>query len=154
MTEEEKKTKQKKKKHHDGDETKGEVVNADVTDDHPNEGNVLVEMQQKGDTVERATPVNNNTDNKTNHSEVSTLNAYYGNFKGFLATVSLILNSGLMVYAHLGLSAVVLSSRPPIPAGSTSPTSPPLGGLCNENDLIIWQDKGGQVNRRDRKSVV
>lgn len=154
MTEEEKKTKKKKKKkakQHHGDKKKKKESKAhdeDVTEDRQDEENGNVETQQQdkeiaethADLLEKVAPTSSS-------KEISSLNAYYGNFKGFLATVSLILNSGLMVYAHVGLSAVVLSSQPPIPAGSTSPTSPPLGGLCNENDLIIWRDQGGQVNR-------
>ncbi|KAG7344185.1 paraquat-inducible protein A domain containing protein [Nitzschia inconspicua] len=141
---EEKKKKAKKKRHDDVTNKGVDVINADATKDHPvsdEEDGSKADIQQNVDTTERIDPVKNST------NEVSTLNAYYGNFKGFLATVSMILNAGLMVYAHVGLSAVVLSSRPPVPAVSTTPTSPPLGGLCNENDLSIWQEEGGQVNR-------
>ena len=41
------------------------------------------------------------------------INSYYGHKIGFYQTLSLVLNAGLMLYAHLGLSAVIYSSRDP-----------------------------------------
>ena len=41
------------------------------------------------------------------------INSYYGHKIGFYQTLSLILNACLMLYAHLGLSAVIYSSRDP-----------------------------------------
>ena len=43
----------------------------------------------------------------------SSLNSYYGNWIGFLQSFSLLLNAGMMVYAHVGLSGVVYSSQDP-----------------------------------------
>ena len=115
------------------------------------------EVPANNDKIRTSTTpaTSNNKTTNNNKNEVSNLNAYYGNTKGFLATVSLILNAGLMVYAHVGLSAVVLSSQPPIrtngsSSAATSPPSlqPPGGNtLCNSNDLMIWEDRGGKETR-------
>jgi hypothetical protein len=41
------------------------------------------------------------------------INSYYGHKVGALHTISLVLSVGLILYAHIGLSAVILSSRDP-----------------------------------------
>jgi hypothetical protein len=41
------------------------------------------------------------------------INSYYGHKVGSLHTISLVLSVGLILYAHIGLSAVILSSRDP-----------------------------------------
>jgi hypothetical protein len=90
----------------------------------------------------------------------SSLNKIYGSTKGAIATFSLILNAGVMIYAHLGLSAVVMSNQPPIPEVNPNPTLPPtppggdnsttggggFTGACNEDDYVIWLT-GGELNR-------
>mmetsp|Transcript_346 Transcript_346/g.745 ORF Transcript_346/g.745 Transcript_346/m.745 type:complete len:594 (+) Transcript_346:121-1902(+) len=93
------------------------------------------------------------------------LNCYYGHKIGFLQSLSLLLNAGLMIYAHVGLSAVIFSSRDPsitsitsndvdttnvandnsIDAVSNGTAS--SNGKCNEEDLEIWISTGGEVNR-------
>lgn len=98
--------------------------------------------------VEAVHAADQDDDPSDNNNEKSNLNGYYGNIKGLLATFSLLCNAGLMVYAHVGLSAVVLSSQAAIsddfpPNNSTTNAT----GLCNANDLIIWEQEGGKVNR-------
>lgn len=99
------------------------------------------------------------------------INSYYGHKIGFYQTLSLILNAGLMIYAHLGLSAVIYSSRDPsitaagLGAGATKEEnnggSSSGGGAevasnstvetavatCNEQDVEIWIQSGGESTR-------
>ncbi|KAL7467702.1 hypothetical protein ACHAXS_011451 [Conticribra weissflogii] len=92
------------------------------------------------------------------------LNCYYGHKIGFLQSLSLLLNAGLMIYAHVGLSAVIFSSRDPSITSNTSnkiaTTSGDekpidtvnnetelINGKCNEEDLEIWISTMGEVNR-------
>ena len=78
-------------------------------------------MEEKGgDNALNGSHCNNDVSPKKSthdtHSSPSTkrnINSYYGHKIGFLQTLSLTLNAGLMIYAHLGLSAVILSSRDP-----------------------------------------
>eukprot|EP00985_Skeletonema_marinoi_P006241 scaffold2709_cov215-Skeletonema_marinoi.AAC.2 len=92
------------------------------------------------------------------------INSYYGHKIGFYQTLSLLLNAGLMLYAHLGLSAVIYSSRDP---SITALDSAALGGdtdeggtdtnnmtnstaatiMCNEQDIDLWTESGGESNR-------
>lgn len=105
-------------------------------------------------------------------ASTTTLNGYYGNKVGFLQTFSLVLNAGLMIYAHVGLSAKVFSSQPPLTEEDTAPianddaafnftTFPPIStnstdadgeviqltGRCNLDDYNIWINESGQINR-------
>jgi hypothetical protein len=50
---------------------------------------------------------------KNTQQKYRNINSYYGHKIGFYQTLSLVLNAGLMLYAHLGLSAVIYSSRDP-----------------------------------------
>lgn len=93
------------------------------------------------------------------------LNCYYGHKIGFLQSLSLLLNAGLMIYAHVGLSAVIFSSRDPSitsnasnnidttygandnPIDALSNSTASSNGKCNEEDLEIWISTGGEVNR-------
>ena len=91
------------------------------------------------------------------------LNSYYGHRIGFYQTLSLILNAGLMVYAHVGLSAVILSSRDPSASsksvnfvgGENDSANGTAGigngtaveGKCNEQDVELWIANGGQATR-------
>lgn len=87
------------------------------------------------------------------------INSYYGHKIGFLQTLSLVLNAGLMVYAHVGLSAVIFSSRDPSITSSgaksnsnnndiNTPTNDTHAeGLCNEQDVEIWIASGGETSR-------
>eukprot|EP00984_Skeletonema_dohrnii_P026954 scaffold16385_cov73-Skeletonema_dohrnii-CCMP3373.AAC.1 len=90
------------------------------------------------------------------------INSYYGHKIGFYQTLSLLLNAGLMLYAHLGLSAVIYSSRDP---SITALDSAALDGaadeggtdtnnmtnstaaMCNEQDIDLWTESGGESNR-------
>lgn len=97
----------------------------------------------------------------------SSLNSHYGHKIGFLSTFSLILNAGVMIYAHLGTSAVIVSSQEPltpVPTLSPSvsmapvpivvdeeeggaPVEPPEPvGNCDDNDFEIWRT-GGKNDR-------
>ena len=74
------------------------------------------------------------------------INSYYGCKVGLLQTTSLVLNTGLMLYAHLGLSGVVLSSLNPSITSSNSENtiSDKNTTSCNEQDKEIWTKNGGQ----------
>mmetsp|Transcript_25141 Transcript_25141/g.37153 ORF Transcript_25141/g.37153 Transcript_25141/m.37153 type:complete len:605 (+) Transcript_25141:126-1940(+) len=92
---------------------------------------------------------------KVQDTDRRNLNSHYGNVTGFLQTLSLILNVGLMVYAHLGLSGVVYSSQPPLAqlsesvASDSDDSSGSIGGdnstsVCTEADAQNWITLGGQ----------
>jgi hypothetical protein len=66
-------------------------------------------QQHGGDEEDGATKKKNNEQQKKKRN----INSYYGHKIGFYQTLSLVLNAGLMLYAHLGLSAVIYSSRDP-----------------------------------------
>eukprot|EP00594_Rhizosolenia_setigera_P006029 CAMPEP_0178949476 /NCGR_PEP_ID=MMETSP0789-20121207/6072_1 /TAXON_ID=3005 /ORGANISM="Rhizosolenia setigera, Strain CCMP 1694" /LENGTH=419 /DNA_ID=CAMNT_0020630003 /DNA_START=182 /DNA_END=1438 /DNA_ORIENTATION=+ len=97
----------------------------------------------------------------------SSLNSHYGHKIGFLSTFSLILNAGVMIYAHLGTSAVIVSSQEPLtpvptlsPSVSMAPVPivvdeeeggapvelPEPVGNCDDNDFEIWRT-GGKNDR-------
>lgn len=81
------------------------------------------------------------------------INSYYdGDQKvGFYQTLSLILNAGLMLYAHLGLSAVIYSSRDPnitaVNNYNRRTAETEGGGTCNEQDTQNWIQNGGEATR-------
>mmetsp|Transcript_43887 Transcript_43887/g.78764 ORF Transcript_43887/g.78764 Transcript_43887/m.78764 type:complete len:574 (-) Transcript_43887:175-1896(-) len=74
------------------------------------------------------------------------INSYYGCKVGLLQTTSLVLNTGLMIYAHIGLSGVVLSSFNPSITSSNSENTVSDFNItsCNEQDEEIWSKNGGQ----------
>lgn len=86
------------------------------------------------------------------------LNAVYGHGVGFLQSLSLFLNASLMVYAHMGLSAVILSNQkltqnaavgvPPAAAslGDNNSSAFVPTDMCTEYDHQIWKTRG-LVNR-------
>ena len=88
---------------------------------------------------------------------------------GSLQSLSLLLNAGLMIYAHVGLSGVFVSNQPRIPSSTTTTTtnnnnnnnnytnnnnnnntttigntSIPLNGSCTSTDLQLWNTGGWQ----------
>lgn len=73
------------------------------------------------------------------------INQYFGHKIGLLHMLSLALNAGLMVYAHVGLSAVIFSSQDP--ASTTLPTIPgdnnTATGQCSAADLTNYLALGG-----------
>jgi hypothetical protein len=91
----------------------------------------------------------------------SSLNSIYGTRIGLLQSLSMILNTGLMIYSHVGLSAVFLSNQqrisdavsastnnnPSSNNSSTSNSSLNLTGICNEADYAIWDKGGGALNK-------
>mmetsp|Transcript_7525 Transcript_7525/g.13201 ORF Transcript_7525/g.13201 Transcript_7525/m.13201 type:complete len:677 (-) Transcript_7525:1979-4009(-) len=144
--------KKHKKKHKKGNKTEAETEYKE-----PKVASGVVDYIVDNDEENGVSNVTKNSDNADANKEenqLTSLHRYYGSRKGFFATLSMILNAGLMVYAHVGLSAVVLSSRPPISGEQTAPagTTPPITGdnftgLCDDQDLMIWEDQGGRVNR-------
>lgn len=73
-----------------------------------------------------------------NHSLISVSSIDLCHHKvGISQTVSLILNAGLMLYAHLGLSGVIMTSLDPKTVVSES-TVNNTADNCNENDEDIW----------------
>jgi hypothetical protein len=110
----------------------------------------------QGETAEQLASIT------TTPQKYRNINSYYGHKIGFYQTLSLLLNAGLMLYAHLGLSAVIYSSRDP---SITALDSAALGGdtdeggtdtnnmtnstaaICNEQDIELWTDSGGESNR-------
>mmetsp|Transcript_40149 Transcript_40149/g.84327 ORF Transcript_40149/g.84327 Transcript_40149/m.84327 type:complete len:265 (+) Transcript_40149:101-895(+) len=85
------------------------------------------------------------------------INSYYGHKIGFLQTLSLTLNAGLMVYAHVGLSAVILSSQDPsLTSSAEAAETNDASNLmlsnsnetkCNAQDLELWIKNGGEASR-------
>ncbi|KAL7544644.1 hypothetical protein ACHAWF_008018 [Thalassiosira exigua] len=92
------------------------------------------------------------------------LNSYYGHKIGAYQTISLLLNAGLMLYAHLGLSAVILTSQDPTLTESASASAngdvndevpsqpPPPPGECSTRDREIWIADGGASKRPERSN--
>mmetsp|Transcript_35984 Transcript_35984/g.61382 ORF Transcript_35984/g.61382 Transcript_35984/m.61382 type:complete len:556 (-) Transcript_35984:93-1760(-) len=71
------------------------------------------------------------------------INSYYARKVGLLHTFSLLLNAGLMVYAHLGLSGVIFSSLDPSSTAPSGNTDNDIVSSCNEQDEEIWKANGG-----------
>jgi len=74
------------------------------------------------------------------------IDSYYERRVGLCQTVSLVLNAGLMLYAHIGLSGVVLSSVDFSVLSTISENN--IGNdsniaACNEQDEDIWTSNGG-----------
>ena len=97
-------------------------ISNNMDDDNDVENPSPPSMEEKGgDNALNGSLNNNDASDNDAHSSHSTtpsstkrnINSYYGHKIGFLQTLSLTLNAGLMIYAHLGLSAVILSSRDP-----------------------------------------
>mmetsp|Transcript_23068 Transcript_23068/g.34955 ORF Transcript_23068/g.34955 Transcript_23068/m.34955 type:complete len:602 (-) Transcript_23068:221-2026(-) len=109
-------------------------------------------------------------DSRTEETDRRNLNSHYGNFIGFLQTLSLILNAGLMVYAHIGLAGVVYSSQPTIAElsgalasdnyadsipdenngnSTESLTDHNTTFACDVADLQVWIDNGGKEKLGD-----
>ena len=93
-----------------------------MDNDNDDVENPSLPLEEKGgDNALNGSLNNNDASDNDAHSSHSTtpsstkrnINSYYGHKIGFLQTLSLTLNAGLMIYAHLGLSAVILSSRDP-----------------------------------------
>lgn len=95
------------------------------------------------------------------------INSYYGHKIGFLQTLSLTLNAGFMIYAHLGLSAVIFSSRDPSMTGTTASNTGNTNndaqvgvgggdgnntadGKCNAQDYQIWITEGAEDKLPER----
>jgi len=98
----------------------------------------------------------NSVDDEELPKKKQSINDHYGHQIGFYSTLSLILNAGLMIYAQVGLSGVVLSSLDPniaiIPSQetnnnntSTSNNSTTTGEKCNEQDNQIWRLNNGEA---------
>ncbi|CAJ1952002.1 unnamed protein product [Cylindrotheca closterium] len=78
------------------------------------------------------------------------INSYYGHKVGFWQSLSLILNAGLMVYAHIGLSGVIFTNQDPSAASGGSSDTPVIingTGVCTANDISIWNELGGEAMR-------
>ncbi|KAL3930198.1 MAG: hypothetical protein SGBAC_011866 [Bacillariaceae sp.] len=91
------------------------------------------------------------TTTTTTNSTKRNINSYYGHKIGFFQSLSLILNAGLMIYAHIGLSGVIFTNQDP------SATSGGGGdgiliisnetGVCSTQDVAIWTEAGGEEMR-------
>ena len=105
----------------------------------PTEPKSSKEREENGFAAEDAVAAVAAVDRPTN------INQYFGHKIGFLHMLSLALNAGLMVYAHVGLSAVIFSSQDP--ASTTLPTVPgdnnTATGQCSTADLTNYLALGG-----------
>lgn len=105
---------------------------------------------------------NDDADRRTDDNE--SLNAVYGNRIGIIQSLSLLLNAGLMVYAHVGVSALILSNQQRVEdqkaASSTESsttnndtmTNNSTSAACNEYDMDIWYNQGGLQYRSTRNN--
>ena len=119
---------------------------------------------------EEATPMAPDEPSSTSSPAGESLNRVYGNRWGLISSISLILNAGLMVYAHLGLSAVILSNQQRIQDAtasavvtngdnnnnnSTNNSNSTDGfvptGNCVLSDYEIWMS-GGNVNKSQQSN--
>lgn len=128
-------------------------VEVSLSIDNDEEGEMT--LNNNNDHQEKAAaPLNNNNNSTTkNNNKNQSINDYYGHKIGFFQTLSLILNAGLMIYAQVGLSGVVLSSLNPdfliVPTefesinGANSGGKGGEEGRCNTQDQEIWKAKGG-----------
>lgn len=116
----------------------------------------------------------NNMNDVDNHDndDIESLNTIYGNRIGILQSLSLIINVGLMIYAHIGVSALILSNQQRIEdqvSSSSSNDNNSLNnnnqttmipknnnntnitgtgtGACNAYDMDIWYKNDGLINR-------
>lgn len=91
------------------------------------------------------------------------LNTIYGNRIGIIQSIVLLLNIGLLLYAHIGISAVIVSNQKRIDAyddqssnnnNNNNNTTTANGGSCTElpNDMTLWYNQGGQMNRSDHSN--
>ena len=67
---------------------------------------------------------------------------------GWLQSLSLIWNAGLMIYAHVGLSGVFLSNQEGIQDAATSATTTTMStmsGACTASDLDLWTTGRGAL---------
>lgn len=97
---------------------------------------------------------NNNVKNKNNATPLSSdsdrrsLDSFCpSRLFGVFQCCSMLLNAGLMVYAHVGTSAVIFSSRPPLPPRTDGSGLVNFEGSCNTDDYILWTQGGGKQNR-------
>jgi hypothetical protein len=98
-----------------------------------------------------------NHNDETTTAKVSLFSASQGihtstnSYAPFLQALSLLVTIGLLLYAHLGLSAVILSNQQRIQdAEATTESSNNdinATGLCNENDQYRWTVGGGALNK-------
>ena len=77
--------------------------------------------------------------------EKDSLNSIYGSRIGYIQSLSLLLNAGLMVYAHVGLSAVIVANQERI---QDSQQSSGGNSVCKERDFDKWLS-GGAQNKSD-----
>jgi hypothetical protein len=111
----------------------------------------------EGDVVEQ---LPNDRNNNIESPLVESLNSVYGNRIGIIQSLSLLLNCILMVYAHVGVSALILSNQQRV---EDQVQSPPTNGNTNnddnnstlnstgactivEQDVKLWEN-GGSMNR-------
>ena len=78
------------------------------------------------------------------------INQYFGHRIGLLQILSLTLNAGLMVYAHVGLSAVIFSNQDPasttlptVPGDNSNSTATDQSDQCSAADLTNYLALGG-----------
>ena len=102
--------------------------------------------------LEPPTPAKDDTD-KEDEPSTRSLNSIYGSKLGLLQSLSLLFNTAVMIYAHFGLSAIIISNQeriqdsvsnaePILPQNSTAD----IIGSCVERDMDIW-DAGGDRNK-------
>jgi len=117
--------------------------------------------------------VSQNPEPRDDPTAKRSINSHYPARVGVLQTISLVLNAGLMVYAHLGLSAVILSSQDPTltdpslnrPAlveerdpslsdpNNNGTSSSLVAGRCTAPpDLEAWATSGGSAGRPENSN--
>ncbi|EJK76628.1 hypothetical protein THAOC_01599 [Thalassiosira oceanica] len=84
---------------------------------------------------------------ETSSTAKRSINSFYGHKIGAIQTLSLVLNAGLMVYAHLGLSAVIKSSLNPAQETSLLVVE---GETCTNDDYSTWTSYEGEVGFPDQ----
>jgi len=77
-------------------------------------------------------------------ADKSTMNVQFGNRMGMIQSISLILNAGLMLYAHLGLSATLVANQQRI--GTAPGVTNTNTSVCSPADNLLWEG-GRDVNK-------
>lgn len=104
---------------------------------------------KEGKDEEEATPIMATSSSPSSPAPSArpgeSLNRAYGNRWGLVSSISLILNAGLMVYAHVGLSAVILSNQKRIQDATASAAVATDGNSNNTNSTSDSNSTGDFV---------
>jgi hypothetical protein len=134
----------------DGQHIKEEKVNAKYDNDDTEEKSSEMDIMKQQEE----------TDDMINVDTTTSLQSVYGNKFGLIQLVSILLNTILMLYSHIGSSAILVSNHLGFSdlvalnaalmnnTNTTNNTTiSTVTDVCTVDDLSIWENGGGRVNR-------